>query len=301
MDVEKNRVKDAAVEIRHLRKAYGGLPLYDGFSFDIERGAVTVLTGPSGCGKTTLLRMIAGLAEPDGGSIVFKGFAEPGGGSGRPEGAKEIRPTGPADGSETMNPAKREKTVKRGKPVERDPAAAILFQEDRLLPWLTVRENMRLVLPREAEGQQAEERLEELLSLLELSGFGDYYPEKLSGGMRRRAAIGRVLLYADSAEYVRDREYEGHGQSAGPERQDCPCSPAGGAGRGGTLLLMDEPFKGLDDALKMRVMAALSAEWKKKGSTVVLVTHDRKDAGFLGDRLWEFSGQPVEARLVYSR
>lgn len=219
----------AGVKIRGLSKSFGDIRLYDNFNFDIEGGKVTALIGPSGCGKTTMLRMLAGIEMWDGGRI-----SSPAGRGAAPEQKGFRQPCG---------------------------RTAVVFQEDRLLPWLTVRQNFRLVLDSE-KTRDTEDRVNHMLDFMELVGFGDFYPHKLSGGMQRRVAIGRALLY------------------------------------GGNILLMDEPFKGLDEALKMNIMKTLSDQWKRNNSTVILVTHDLADAEFIADFVWEFSGSPVEARLL---
>lgn len=286
-----------AVEIRDLCKSFDGLSVCDHFNFTIEEGVVTAITGPSGCGKTTFLRMLAGLEEPDSGTI--ERTIERGGERGERRGEGH-------SGECTAQAGTAANAF--GQPCGK---TAVVFQEDRLLPWLTVKENLRLVLEstesdetsaahvtsgetdltdeelasadgeRTAAAGAAEKQkrdqadadgetaaavgetgrwtLEGMIHFMGLSGFEDYYPEALSGGMKRRVAIGRALLY------------------------------------GGDILLMDEPFKGLDDELKQDIMKVLAEEWKRSKSTVVLITHDREDAAALADRLWEFAGRPLRA------
>ena len=124
-----------------------------------------------------------------------------------------------------------------------------VFQEDRLLPWMTVRENLRLA--------GTSEQVETVLQMMKLQDFGDYLPEQLSGGMRRRVAMGRALVY------------------------------------NGSITLMDEPFVGLDPELKKRLIVEIGQLWKEQGRTVLFITHDRSDAEALADQICQLSGRPV--------
>ena len=178
--------------IQNLRKAYGGHVVLDGFSHVFPDGRVTAVEGRSGCGKTTLLRLIAGLEKPDGGTI-----------SGVPEGG-----------------------------------LAMMFQEDRLPPQLTAAGCLRAVLKRTPD---RDARIDAALRDLGLSGDALTQPvSAFSGGMRRRVALARALLFP---------------------------SP---------LVLLDEPFKGLDAAT--RDSAVAFARPLLAGRTALLVTHDPADA-----------------------
>ena len=178
--------------IQNLRKAYGGHVVLDGFSHVFPDGRVTAVEGRSGCGKTTLLRLIAGLEKPDGGTI-----------SGVPAGG-----------------------------------LSMMFQEDRLPPQLTAAGCLRAVLKRTPD---RDARIDAALSDLGLSGDALIQPvSAFSGGMRRRVALARALLYP---------------------------SP---------LVLLDEPFKGLDAATRQSAVAF--ARPLLAGRTALLVTHDPEDA-----------------------
>lgn len=141
--------------------------------------------------------------------------------------------------------------IRRG---ERTNRIGCVFQEDRLFPWMSIRENLRLVAD--------SDEVEEALRLMELSEFGDYLPGQLSGGMCRRVAIGRALAH------------------------------------GGTVMLMDEPFTGLDEELKQRLCQKVKELWKGRGCTVIFITHDRCDAERLADHIFELSGRPVGVRRL---
>ena len=197
------------VEVKNISKSFGALELYRDFSMTIPGGKVTAVSGPSGCGKTTLLRMISGLERPDRGEICG-----------------------------VIGGEKREALT-----------VSYVFQEDRLLPWMTVRENLRLV--------GSESQVEDVLRMMDLSEFGEYLPEQLSGGMRRRVAMGRALVY--------------HGQ----------------------ITLMDEPFTGLDPDRKRQLIHEVGRLWKEQGRTVLIITHDRGDAEALADEIRQLSGRPV--------
>lgn len=133
---------------------------------------------------------------------------------------------------------------------------SMVFQEDRLLPWYTVEENLRLVNASLSPAQAGE-----WLEKVGLEGTGGQYPEELSGGMRRRAAFARALAY------------------------------------GGDVLLLDEPFKGQDRAVKERLLAETAA-FARQG-LVLLITHDPEEAALLSWQVYLFSGPPLtlERRL----
>lgn len=178
------------LELRDVRKAYGGHAVLEGFSHSFAPGRVTAILGRSGCGKTTLLRLIAGLEAPDGGVI-------------------------------------------QGVPGE---GIAVVFQEDRLPPQLTAANCLRCVLKKTPE---REARVREALRSLGLDAAPGQPVREFSGGMRRRVALARALLYP---------------------------SP---------LVLLDEPFKGLDADTRDRAVAF--AQPLLAGRTTLLVTHDPGD------------------------
>lgn len=138
---------------------------------------------------------------------------------------------------------------------------SFVFQEDRLLPWLTVGENLALVLKAFLEPDQADGRIKQVLELLNIPETRSMMPEELSGGMQRRASIGRALAYD------------------------------------GEIMLLDEPFKGMDEALKNDVLPKLAESWKESRKTVILVTHDLSDARKLSQSIFELSGRPVQCRI----
>ena len=199
------------IVVSHLDKSFDGKKVLKDFSVIFPAGKITALMGPSGQGKTTLMRMIAGLDFPDRGEIRLK---EKGGCDAAP--------------GET--------------------ATAFLFQEDRLLPWLNVFDNIALpLLNRGMDEKEIKRQVEKMAESLELQQALYQLPGQLSGGMRSRAALGRTFLMP------------------------------------GKLLILDEPFKGIDESLKKRILAAL---WGKntKGRTVILVTHSREDGEALSDQ-----------------
>lgn len=208
------------VVVSHLDKAFAGKEVLKDFSMTFPAAKVTALMGPSGQGKTTLMRIIAGLDTADRGQVRFRGRA----------GLKE-------------NSAKTE--------------IAFLFQEERLLPWLNVFDNMALpLLCRGLEEKELRRQVENMAENLELLPALYQLPGQLSGGMRSRAALGRTFFME------------------------------------GKLMILDEPFKGIDEDLKKRILNAL---WKKnaEGRTVILVTHNREDAAALAERIVSFEPMPL--------
>ena len=145
------------IQVENVTLRYGQRTVLDRFSLTLPETGVTILRGPSGCGKTTLLRLLAGLEQPEEGSI-----------------------SGVAPGE-----------------------TAFLFQEDRLFPWRTARQQLTDVLPRQRRGEW-----QKWLSLTELEGEGERYPAQLSGGMARRLALARCLALGGRL-YLMDEPFSG--------------------------------------------------------------------------------------------
>ncbi|BCO36548.1 ABC transporter ATP-binding protein [Mycobacterium heckeshornense] len=212
------------LELDRVRLSYNGIPVIDGLSLDVGSGEILVLTGPSGCGKTTVLRALAGLLAPDRGWVL-------------------------ADGVEVTGTS-----GERG----------VVFQDNALLPWRSVRSNIELALrlrgePRATRRAQADRWITEL----GLTGFGDYLPKSLSGGMRQRVQLARGLAGAPRA------------------------------------VMMDEPFGALDTQTRAAMQRLLIGAWRTHPTTIVFVTHDVDEALALGDRVAVLgrTGQPLRALL----
>ena len=203
------------IETRVLNVTYDGRAVLRAVDLTVPDGGHIALMGPSGCGKTTLLRVLAGLRAPDGGTVrVLAGLRAPDGGTVR------------------VSPGRM----------------ACVFQEPRLLPWRTAAENVNAVL---SDRAQTMPQALAWLERLELSDARDQYPAALSGGMQQRVAIARALAY------------------------DAP------------VLLLDEPFRGLDAALRQRVTALVADAARAK--TLVLATHDAADAAALGCAVYAYA------------
>jgi NitT/TauT family transport system ATP-binding protein len=199
----------------------GRLAIKD-ISFSVSRGKFVAIIGPSGCGKSTLLNLAAGLLKPSRGEVYFDG--------------------GRVDAVNTR--------------------AAYVTQDANLLPWLTVRSNVGLAL--KMRGFPAAERdalIHRWIDLVGLTGFENHYPRELSGGMQKRCAMARSLIY----------------------------DPA--------LVLMDEPFGPLDAITRLRLQQELLNLWEGD-RTVVFVTHDLTEAICLADEVVVVSKGPGTVRGV---
>jgi NitT/TauT family transport system ATP-binding protein len=196
-------------------------------SFGVAENEFLTIVGPSGSGKTTLLNLIAQIDTASSGEIRFDGGVAP------VADAKSLRPG-------------------------LDCRIGYVTQEDNLLPWRTTLENV--LFPLRVQGRlddAARARADELIRAVGLTGFERYYPHELSGGMRKRAALVRTLVY------------------------DPP------------VILMDEPFGALDAETRAQLQADLLRLWNLGRKTIVFVTHDIGEAIALGDRLLVLSRAPA--------
>ncbi|MCS0631785.1 ABC transporter ATP-binding protein [Telluria mixta] len=211
----------AHIVIDNVSKVFDGdgrrmVALQD-ISLEIPHGQFVCLLGPSGCGKSTLLNAIAGFAPPTSGRVL-------------------------ADGVPVAGPG---------------PERGMVFQEYALFPWMTVEQNVGFGL--EIKGMpraQIAARVGELLKLLSLEDFAKRYPKDLSGGMRQRVAIARVLAL------------------------DSP------------ILLMDEPFGALDALTRRNLQDELLRLWAELRKTVIFVTHSIEEAIYLADRIVVMTYRP---------
>jgi sulfonate transport system ATP-binding protein len=206
-------MSDSLLDLAVDAKDFGTLRVIDRVAFTLKAGEVVSLVGPSGCGKSTLLRIIAGLDAHYSGAVRVNG-------------------EGPRLHSREVG---------------------FIFQEPRLLPWLSVADNVGFDLGR---GGGRHPRVRELLAEVGLADFADAYPKQLSGGMAQRAAIARGLFTQPS------------------------------------LLLLDEPFSAVDAFTRMRLQDLLLSIAARHGTTLLLVTHDVNEAVYLSDRVHVFASNP---------
>ena len=210
----------SVVTIEGLMKRFeGGTTALEGIELAIEEGEFVSLIGPSGCGKSTLLRIIGDLVEPTTGTVRVNG-----------------------------------KTAAQARG-DRD--YGIVFQDPVLYDWRTVAKNISLPLELARwNRRRRNERVQEMMRLVELTGFESHHPWQLSGGMQMRVAIARALSFDPK------------------------------------LLLMDEPFGALDEMTRERLNLELLRIWEARGSTIVFVTHSIAEAVFLSTRVVVMSARP---------
>ena len=214
-----------ALEALGVRKAYTKngqtLDILDVERFSVREGEFVTVIGPSGCGKSTFLHIVGGFIPPESGSIRVYG--------------KEVSGPGPDRG--------------------------MMFQEFALFPWKTVAGNVAWGL--EAQGVPREQIKTKVWTYLQITGLGEFsnhFPAELSGGMKQRVALARVL-------------------AIDPE-----------------VLLMDEPFGALDSQTREVMQEELIRLWEQTGKTIVFVTHDIEEAVFLGDRVVVLTARPGRIR-----
>lgn len=212
----------AFLEIDNLRKEFGDTVAVNGISLSVEQGEFVTVVGPSGCGKTTTLLTVAGLQSPTSGSIRLRG--------------RDL----------TNHPA-----------YERD--IGVVFQDYALFPHKTVAENIAFGLKmRGADQEEREEKVTEMLSMIDLEGYEGAYPHECSGGEQQRVALARALAFDPD------------------------------------LVLMDEPLSNLDKKLRVSMRTELKRIQRETGVTTIYVTHNQTEALSMGDRLAVMNGGNLE-------
>lgn len=204
-----------ALSIKNLTCQYDDQTVLESLSLEVEQGQIVCLLGASGCGKTTLLKAIAGLLPLSSGQMSLNCLTID-------------------DGENWLPPEKRN--------------IGMIFQDYALFPHLTVAENIAFGLKNES-AQQKLIKVEEMLGLVHLKGYGDRYPHQLSGGQQQRVAIARSLAYKPD------------------------------------LLLLDEPFSNIDTQVRHELIREIRKIFKEQGVTAIFVTHSREEAFAFADKM----------------
>lgn len=220
------------LSIQGLHKRYGDTAIFSDINCEIAKGEFITLLGPSGCGKSTLLRCIAGLTGVNGGQILLDG--------------EDLVPVAPQN---------------RG--------IGMVFQSYALFPNMTVQQNVAFGLRmQKVKGSEAEQRVKEVLELVELNDFAGRYPQQLSGGQCQRVALARSLV-------TRPR-----------------------------LLLLDEPLSALDARIRKHLREQIRSIQQELGLTTIFVTHDQEEALVMSDRIFLMNAgkivQSGDAETLYT-
>ncbi|CCB66613.1 ABC transporter ATP-binding protein [Hyphomicrobium sp. MC1] len=211
------------LKTQKLGKTYpGGFVALQDVSLQIGDGEIASIVGSSGCGKSTLLRLLAGLDRPSTGTVWI-------------------------DGKELNSP---------------HPAVGVIFQEPRLMPWLTVRQNVGFGLSH-LRSNERRDRIDTVLERVGLLDYGQRWPRELSGGQSQRVSIARALVMQP------------------------------------TVLLLDEPFSALDAFTRVELQEHLLELWAGSKLTLVIVTHDIEEAVALGSRLFVLKPHPGRVATIF--
>jgi len=203
----------AYLNLSGITKQFGETIVVQDFNLDIEKGEFVSFLGPSGCGKTTTLRMVAGFEIPSSGRIIL-------------------------DGADITEKAPNQRNV------------GMIFQAYALFPNMTVAQNIGFGLRIRKEPEaEIKQRVEEMISLINLEKHADKYPFQLSGGQQQRVALARALANRPQ------------------------------------VLLLDEPLSALDAKIRVSLRAEIRAIQKRLGITAIFVTHDQEEALSISDRV----------------
>ena len=215
--------QEPKVKVRSLTKKFGDLLVLDNLNFEVDEGEFLCIVGPTGCGKTTFLNSLTRLYEPTAGDILVNGVP--------------------------VDPKKQN--------------ISYIFQEYSSFPWQTVEQNIRFGLEiKKVPKEEADANVEEMLDIVGLTKFRNYYPSQLSISMLQRVAIARAF-------------------ATKPE-----------------LLLMDEPYGQLDIDLRFKLEDELIRLCKKTGTTVLFITHNIEEAVYLSQKIMVLTNKPTSVKTV---
>lgn len=210
--------QNVILHVEHMTKSFGELQVLNDVSFDVHKGEFLCIVGPTGCGKTTFLNCITGLYEPTSGQILVNG--------------------------EPVNTKKHN--------------IAYIFQEYSTMSWLTVEENVAFGLKMKRRPKaEIQQRVDEVLEMVGLTKYKDYYPVELSTSMLQRVVIARAFAVKPD------------------------------------ILLMDEPYGQLDVELRFRLEDELIKLWKQLGTTVIFITHNIEEAVYLSENILVLTNKPT--------
>ncbi len=209
------------VEVNHLTKSFGSLKVLDDISFQVNDGDFLCIVGPTGCGKTTFLNSLVKLYDIDDGEILING--------------------------EEVDLNKH--------------SIAYIMQEYSTMSWLTVKENVQFGMKvRRFSKEKLNRKTEEVLEMVGLEKFADYYPEQLSASMLQRVSIARAFAVKPD------------------------------------LLLMDEPYGQLDLELRFRLEDELIRIWQETKTTIVFITHNIEEAVYMSQRIMVLTNKPTKVK-----
>lgn len=210
--------QDVILHVEHMTKSFGDLKVLDNVSFDVHRGEFLCIVGPTGCGKTTFLNCITGLYHLTSGQILVNG--------------------------EQVDTKKHN--------------IAYIFQEYSTMSWLTVEENVAFGLKMKRRPKaEIQQRMAEVLEMVGLTKYKDYYPVELSTSMLQRVVIARAFAVKPD------------------------------------ILLMDEPYGQLDVELRFRLEDELIKLWQQLGTTVIFITHNIEEAVYLSENILVLTNKPT--------
>lgn len=209
------------VEVNHLTKSFGSLKVLDDISFQVNDGDFLCIVGPTGCGKTTFLNSLVKLYDIDDGEILING--------------------------EEVDLNKH--------------SIAYIMQEYSTMSWLTVKENVQFGMKvRKFSMEKLNRKTEEVLRMVGLEKFADYYPEQLSASMLQRVSIARAFAVEPD------------------------------------LLLMDEPYGQLDLELRFRLEDELIRIWQETKTTIIFITHNIEEAVYMSQRIMVLTNKPTKVK-----
>lgn len=209
------------VEVNHLTKSFGKLKVLDDISFQVNDGDFLCIVGPTGCGKTTFLNSLVKLYDIDSGEILING---------------------------------EEVDLKKH-------SIAYIMQEYSTMSWLTVRENIQFGMKiRKFSGEKIKQKTEQVLKMVGMEKFADYYPDQLSASMLQRVSIARAFAVEPD------------------------------------LLLMDEPYGQLDLELRFKLEDELIRIWQETKTTIIFITHNIEEAVYMSRRIMVLTNKPTRVK-----